>query len=105
MDIGLVMDTETTTALTALLSLSKTILPKNVELVKFINVKLVFLERLISNHKKLELSARVGQLAITSPSWKKLNLEAYELSRPSVREVWDESASHGVNNGMEFSVY
>jgi len=60
MDMGLVMDTETTTALSVLLSLSNTILPKNVELVKFTNVKLGLLKRLVSNYNKHELSARVG---------------------------------------------
>jgi hypothetical protein len=68
-------------------------------------VKLIFRKRLVSNYKKHQLSARVGQLGITSPSWKELILETYELPRPSVREVWGKIASGGANDGMDFSLY
>ena len=82
---------------TALISLTNTILPKRVQL--------RCLERLVSNYKKDEFSVRVGQLVTTSPSWKDLMLEAYELPRPSVKEVLGEIALDGVSDDMEFSAY
>jgi hypothetical protein len=89
---------------TALLSLANTILPEHVELVNFTNVELRCLQRLAPNYRKDEFSVRVGQLVITSPSWKALMLEAYGLSRPSVKKVLGEIALPSVSDEMAFNV-